>query len=253
MSRSSPRASAALVLALALGGALGCVETALRESRVPYDYYLPPAVPDPPPSEGAIWPGETPSGSFLFFDRKARGIGDLVTVQVVESVLAEGSAETELESSSRWETDISSDAGFTELITQPLRRILRLIGIDGPGRTLASGAEVNILDAENDHEFEGEGSTKREGRFEAVVTCRIVNVLPGNVFHIRGRRSIVINHEMQYLTLEGLVRREDIGIDNSVPSTKLADAQLSFDGLGVIDDKQRPGVLSRVLSWLYPL
>ncbi len=247
------RSSVLVALALAALGAQGCVESAYLQSRVPYDYHLPERPPTSVPSEGAIWPGETPSGSFLFFDRKARRIGDLVTVEVVESVLAEGSAETELESSSRWETDISSDAGFTELVTQPIRRILRAIGINGPGRTLASGAEVNILDAENDHQYEGEGTTKREGRFEAVVTCRIVNVLPGNVFHIKGRRSIVINHEMQYLSLEGLVRREDIGIDNSVPSTKLADAQLSFDGLGVIDDKQRPGLVARVLSWLYPL
>ncbi len=247
------RSSAVVALATLALGALGCVESAYRQSRVPYDYHLPERPHTSVPSEGAIWPGETPSGSFLFFDRKARGIGDLVTVQVVESVLAEGSAETELESSSKWETDISSDAGFTELVTQPIRQILRVIGINGPGRTLASGAEVNILDAENDHEYEGEGSTKREGRFEAVVTCRIVNVLPGNVFHVKGRRSIVINHEMQYLSLEGLVRREDIGIDNSVPSTKLADAQLSFDGLGVIDDKQRPGLVARVLSWIYPL
>lgn len=243
----------ACALALLGLGAAGCVEAAYRQSRVPYDYQLPERPPSSSASEGAIWPGETPSGSFLFFDHKARGIGDLVTVRVLESVLAEGSAETELESSSKWETDISSDAGFTEMVTQPIRQVLKVLGIKGPGRTLASGAEVNILDAENDHEFEGEGTTKREGHFQAVVTCRVVNVLPGNVFHIKGRRSIVINHEIQYLALEGLVRREDIAIDNSVPSTTLADAQLSFDGLGVIDDKQRPGMVSRVLSWLYPL
>ena len=219
---------------------------------MPFDYRVPKPPPPADPSEGAVWPGDVPSGSFLFFDRKARGVGDLVTVRIVESVLAEGSAETELESSSKIETDLSSDVGFVELVGQPIRGLLRAIGINGPGRSVPSGGTLNVINAENEHEFEGEGTTKREGRFEAVITCRIITAYPGGVFHVRGRRAIVVNHEMQYLTLEGLVRREDINIDNTVASTKLADAKLSFDGLGVVDDKQRPGVLARVLSWVYP-
>ena len=81
----------------------------------------------------------------------------------------------------------------------------------------------------------------------------VVEVLPGGVFHIMGQRQIVVNHELQYLTLEGLVRREDIGIDNQVQSTALAEARITIDGIGVVDDKQRPGWLTRVMSWIYPL
>ena len=77
-------------------------------------------------------------------------------------------------------------------------------------------------------------------------------MLPGKVFHIRGRRSLLVNHEEQFLTLEALVRAEDISIENTVFSDSLAEARLTMDGVGVVDDKQRPGWLARALDWIYP-
>ena len=75
---------------------------------------------------------------------------------------------------------------------------------------------------------------------------------PLMVSGVRGRRTIVVNHELQLLTVEGLVRRDDIGIDNTVASTALAEARLTLDGVGVIDDKQRPPLFARFLDWFYP-
>ena len=57
---------------------------------------------------------------------------------------------------------------------------------------------------------------------------------------------------MQYLSVEGLVRQQDIGMDNIVGSDVIAEARITLDGLGVVDDKQRPGWMTRVMSWLYP-
>lgn len=252
MVRSMSRFSTGCLLVALTLVQSACVENALRESRKPFDYGRAELPKPPGPGPGAIWPGETPSGSFLYYDSKARGVGDLVTVRIVESFLAEGSAETDLESKSEIGANLTSDVGFQEFVSQPIRTLLRAIGIDDPGRDVAAGSTLNVLESQNEQKFEGDGSTNRKGRFEAIVTCRVVDVLPGGVFHVRGRRAITVNHEVQYLTLEGLVRREDIGLDNSVASIKLADARLSYDGLGVIDDKQRPGVVARVLSWVYP-
>jgi flagellar L-ring protein precursor FlgH len=84
------------------------------------------------------------------------------------------------------------------------------------------------------------------------LTCRVVEALPGDVFRIQGRRQILVNHELQLVTVEGLVRRQDIAIDNTVSSTQLAEVKLTFDGIGVIDDKQRPPILARVLDWVMP-
>ena len=84
------------------------------------------------------------------------------------------------------------------------------------------------------------------------MTCQIVAVRPSGIFEIYGRREILVNHELQVVTVQGLVRRQDIGLNNSIPSSQIADAKLTFDGIGVLDDKQRPSIFARVMDWIYP-
>lgn len=243
-----------LLMLVAFGlGQGACVETALLEAnRERALEELRPTTPPAPLSEGAIWPGDSPSGSFLFFDQKARGVGDLVTVRVVEDVSAEGAATTDLERRSTLSAIISSDVGFQQLVSSPLRLLFLMLGIRNPRNAGQSGTQLDVVASETEDVFAGEGTTSRKGKFDAVITCTVIEELPGKVFHIRGRRSVVINHEMQYLSVEGYVRQQDIRIDNVVLSDALAEARISLDGLGVIDDKQRPGWLTRILSWVYP-
>ena len=229
---------------------LGCVEHTLVEfARGPEPF--PVASPPPPPSDGAIWRGGTASGSFLYFDRKARGVGDLVTVLVAESVSAEGSANTQLGKNQGYSASLTSDIGFTDLLQEGAEKIFNLFGVDGGGDA-EPGTTVNVVDAEGASNFTGDGQTSRSGSFAAVITCRVIQALPGGLLHIRGRRQIVVNHDLQMITVEGLVRREDISINNTVASTALADARLTYDGIGVIDDKQRPSLVSRLMDWIYP-
>ena len=229
----------------------GCVEVSLQEAQEPMDY-------DPivyeatrKPTDGSVWRGGTQSGSFLFFDEKASTVGDLVTVVIVEQTQAQGDATTETESERVLNSSISSDVGLDNLITKPIKGLLGLLGFgDSDGN--APGEPVNIATSSTRNDFRGEGTTSRSGRFTGVVTCRVVGVLPNGILHVRGRRSVVINHEAQYISLEGLVRREDLSIDNQVLSNSVAEMRLAYDGIGVLDDKQRPGWMSRVIDWVYP-
>jgi flagellar L-ring protein precursor FlgH len=250
-SSAGPRLLASVALATI---ATGCVENAIMQQRVPFDYGALPAPEPPGPTEGAIWPGDTRGGSFLFFDAKARSIGDLVTVRIAEDLEADSEANTELGRESSQGIRLSSDVGFQALAEKGAEKLLQLLGIgdDQSSPRTATGTSLNFIDASMASEFSGDGETERRGTFTGVITCRVVNVLPSGVYHIQGRRQIIVNHEAQWITLEALVRREDIGIDNTVLSTKLAEAKLSFDGIGVIDDKQRPGLVARVFDWLYP-
>ncbi len=250
MSISSRWIRLAAALALSLFG-VGCVEHAIPELVAGHDYAPIPERIEPPPDEGAIWRGKTASGSFLFYDSKAHGLGDLVTVLVVESISAEGSAETSLSKASSMGGSLSSDIGLAGIVEKGAEKLLDVIGIDG-GIESAPGDTVNAVTSSSTNDYDGDGTTSREGSFQAVVTCRVVAELPGDVFHIRGKRTIAVNHELQVLTVEGLVRKEDIGINNTVPSTALAEARLVYDGVGVIDDKQRPPIMSRVMQWIYP-
>lgn len=241
-----------LLAALALQNT-ACVEKALRE-RNELMNYEPIVIPEPQaPTDGSIFQGRASSGSYLFFDSKARKPGDLVTVMIVEQTQAQGDASTELDSERTMQGGVSSDIGLTGLITKPAKKILGLFGLGGGNNPQADGATVNIVDSTMTNEFTGEGKTSRSGSFTGVVTCRVLDVLPSGILHIRGRRWVVINHDAQYLTIEGLVRPEDLSINNTVTSNFVAEMSLSYDGLGVIDDKQRPGWVARIFDWIYPL
>lgn len=253
MSRSDLRGRIFSVLAASLAAfALGCVETSLREAREPMDYEALPAPPPRPTTDGSIWTGATQSGSFLFFDEKAAAVGDLVTVVIVEATQAQGNARTETDANRLAKVGLSSDVGFQKLIASPIQGLLRVFGFDDEGTGVDQGSQLNVVNSQMQTEFTGEALTSRRGTFTGVITCRVIGVLPNGILHIRGRRSVVVNHEAQYIALEGLVRREDLTIENSVLSNSVAEMRLSYDGMGVLDDKQRPGFMARFLDWAYP-
>ena len=239
------------LVTVAVGG-FGCVETSLREAREPMNYEAIDIGEQRRPTDGSVWRGGTQSGSFLFFDEKASGVGDLVTVVIVEQTQAEGDARTETDTDRQSNVGLSSDVGFQKLVSSPIQGLLRIFGFDDPGTGVAPGDRLNVVQSSMTNEFTGEGMTSRSGRFTGIITGRVIGVLPNGILHIRGRRSVVVNHEAQYIALEGLVRREDLTIENSVLSNSIAEMRLSYDGLGVLDDKQRPGWMSRALDWMYP-
>lgn len=252
MRRAIVRCALALAGLAALVATTGCVETAMLERSVPPDYGAWSEEAAPRPADGAIWPGSTAGGSFLYFDRKARGIGDLVTVLVMESTTAENQAKTDTSRKTSQGYSVESDVGLTDLVVKPIKWILKALQLSPDTALPATGAAVDVLTADAESTHEGDGKTERSGKVTTTVTCRVVNVLPGNVFHVRGRRATTVNHEQQWVVVEGLVRQEDVGIDNTVRSTQLAEARIAIDGIGVVDDRQRPGFASRALDWIYP-
>ena len=181
MSSSRRRRPIAIVAALALAGGLssGCVEVALQEAQMVPDYAPMLLPPKPDPTPGAIWRGDKQSGSFLFYDRKARGVGDLVTVRVTEIFSAEGTASTSLDNTSSLGASLTSDVGLGQALSQGLRWLLELVGVDDPGVEPAPTDAVSLVESTTDTSFEGDGETRREGRLEAIVTCRVLAEHPG--------------------------------------------------------------------------
>ncbi|MFO0687158.1 MAG: flagellar basal body L-ring protein FlgH [Myxococcota bacterium] len=255
MSRSERRSGRGLCAALCaavVAVVAGCVETSIREGREPMDYGPAELPPSPPPSPGSIWDGSTQGSSFMFFDAKARRIGDLVTVVIIEQTQAEGNAQTKTNSDRKVNGSLSSDVGFQSFIASPIKGLMKIMGLEHAGTSVAEGEPLNVIESGMKNEFNGQGNTSRRGKFTGVIACRVVGVLPNGILHIRGRRSVVVNHEAQYISLEGLVRREDLTIENQVTSNSVAEMRLAYDGLGALDDKQRPGWMTRVLDWIYP-
>jgi len=84
------------------------------------------------------------------------------------------------------------------------------------------------------------------------MSCTVVDQFPNGNMLIRGKRIIKVNGEDQIITLSGIIRPEDIASDNTVESTRIADAGITYWGIGVLADRQKPGWMTRALDNVWP-
>ena len=99
---------------------------------------------------------------------------------------------------------------------------------------------------------QGTGTVTRNGTLTATISALITDIVPGGNLRIEGRRSVTVNNEEQIMVLRGIVRPQDINFDNTIPSTLIADASISYSGEGVVADEQRKGWLAKILSKVWP-
>jgi len=185
-----------------------------------------------PRSTGSLWDPDN-GRAFMFEDRRASRVGDIVVVEIVEAHKGSKSAST----SADRESTVGANIGGS------------LFGLNNFLPAFASGLEG---DATLQNDFEGEGSTSREDTLTGTIAAKVVEVFPNGDLRIRGKREVTVNSEKQTMTIKGIVRRIDLDTENTVLSTKVADAEITYTGLGVVDDVQRPGWLTRILNWVTP-
>ena len=164
----------------------------------------------------------------LYADVKARAIGDIVTVAIVER--ASASNTSRLSTRRNTEIDYRNGAGGTGLF---------------------SFVPEFGLSADLGRKHEGSGQLSREGRLTARMAAVVVDIRPNGDLVIHGEREVWINEEQEILSLAGVVRPEDIGPGNVIYSTDIAEAKISYKGKGLLTDGSRPNLLVRVLSWIF--
>lgn len=169
----------------------------------------------------------------MFEDRRAARVGDIVIVRIVEQQSGSKSAKTTADRAST----ISAGASG---------------GLFGLNSLTEKFAQYFDLDATTSNEFEGEGSTSRQDSLSGTIAAQVVEVFPNGDLKIRGKREVTVNSEKQTMIIRGIVRRIDLDTSNTVLSTAVADAQIEYTGLGVVDEVQRPGWLVRLFNWLTP-
>lgn len=169
----------------------------------------------------SLW---TQQGGDLFTDHKANQVGDLVTIIIVEQSQASQNASTQ-----------SSKEGS--------------VGV-GPGLGILKDVLPEISGSGGDS-LSASGKTSRGGSLQAKVTVRISEILPDGNLLLEGKQLITINGEKQEIVVSGLVRPQDITYDNTVLSTFVADAEITYVGNGPIGDRQKPGVLTKIFHWLF--
>ena len=178
----------------------------------------------------------------LYADNRARRVGDIILVKVVENAKSKSKADTTADRETK--SSLSIAAAFNK----------ETIGILPSGGGPLSGAVGldPMLSTQSTSSLSGTGETKRENYVTATIGARVLNVLPGGVLQLQGARSIRVNEETQYMVISGLVRAQDVGADNSVESTQLADSKVEYYGEGVLADKQKQGWLTRLLDNVWP-
>jgi flagellar L-ring protein FlgH len=219
-----------------MGMICGCSTYGARPNTIRPEANLQPVQAAPPGyTQGSLWPGEN-SRNMLFSDNKARYVNDIITIVIDESSSGQNKAST---NSSR---DTKTSAGISALL-----------GIDTSilNNNPNMGSSISV-GGSHANSLKGTGDTSRGGRLQATVTARVVKVLDNGNLLIDGRRQLTLNEEDQYIVITGIVRPADITADNLVSSSQIADARIVYTGNGVLNDKQRPGWLTRVLDWGWP-
>ncbi len=222
--------------------ALGC--SAQQRTAAPMPPITPPQAYTEPEQQyanpGSLYRDST--NSDFYADNRARQVGDIVLIKVVENSKSKSKADTTAGKTSTSELGVT--AAFGRNTIGPL------IGMGGP---LTGDIGVDpMLATSTSSNLKATGETKRENYVTATIGARVLQVLPGGVLQIQGAREVRVNEETQYMVISGLVRSRDIASDNSVESTQLADSKVEYYGEGVLADKQRAGWLTRLLDNVWP-
>ncbi len=215
----------ALLLPLLLGACAAGPHAVVRGDDPDFQPVTPAAPVPPEHNNGAIFQVSQRGG--LFDDDKARQVGDILTVRLVERTQARKSANT----------STSKDSS-----------------IQLPSPTLFGGdVTVNgrpILDnrVEGSRSFGGQGDSAQSNQLDGNITVTVAEVLANGNLVIRGEKWILINQGEEYIRLRGVVRPVDIRADNTVLSTQIADVQVAYGGSGTLADSNQPGWLTRFFS-----
>ncbi|MEZ4224516.1 MAG: flagellar basal body L-ring protein FlgH [Polyangiaceae bacterium] len=185
------------------------------------------------PSTGSIY-SEAQAG--YLEDTRALRVGDVVLVRIQEEADAKGGATTNLSKGSSREANVTALLGLVPAIKKAYPNI-------DPENLLAMASEFD---------FAGEGNTQRAGRLRGMIGVHVKKELPNGDLFVEGTKVVMINHEETHLYISGVLRPSDIEKDNSVDSTRIADARVEFTGRGDIADQVERGWLTKILDSINP-
>lgn len=207
---------------------VGCESMPPRPGDTP-EYH---AILPPPPvpqmfNNGAIY--QPAQSTALFEDYKARRVGDLLSVILVESTNASKSASTKIAKDNELELDIASADIF--------------------GRPVSTSG-YKLLGAKGKHNraFDGSGDTAQSNRLRGQITVTVAEVLSNGNLVVQGEKWLGLNQGQEYVRLRGIVRPVDISANNTVLSTQVANAQVYYGGTGAVAESNTMGWLARFFN-----
>jgi flagellar L-ring protein precursor FlgH len=214
--------------ALTLGVALAALLLAGCATHEPKDDF-----PDEP------WPEPTPAGSSngsiyqagndiaLFENATARRVGDIVTIRLVEATAASKSSSTT--TAKKTSVSLPSPTLFGREVT-------------------VNGTPILETDINADNSFDGKGDSAQSNQLKGDITVAVIKRLNNGNLVVRGQKWIGINTGREYIRIQGVIRPIDVQPDNSIESTKVGNASISYGGKGAVASASQPGLFSRFFN-----
>ncbi|MDD2998475.1 MAG: flagellar basal body L-ring protein FlgH [Erysipelotrichia bacterium] len=170
------------------------------------------------------------SGNDLYSSKGARDYrpGDIITIVISEESNAQSKATTNTQKETSTEIKSSPKIPYFKKIVD------KFLGKN-----------------EFTNEFGGSGTTTRSGKLTGTITATVLEVMTNGNLLVEGSRSIVVNRETQIMRVRGVARPRDVDASNSINSKLLADAQIKFDGRGVVGRANRPGLMTQFIDVIF--
>jgi flagellar L-ring protein precursor FlgH len=186
-----------------------------------------PVIVDPSQSRGSIY--QQANFRPLFEDRRARFIGDTITIRITENTAASKNSQ--------------ASADRTSSITAAVPVVQGL-----PGKTF----QGTSLQAGTDSEFEGKGGASATNAFTGNITVTVIDVLPNGNLLVSGEKQIAMSQGTEFIRFSGVINPVTITAANTVASTQVADARIEYRANGYIDEAQTMGWLARFFNNVMP-
>lgn len=201
----------------------------------PMTWPLPRAAERVPQTANSLW---QPESRTFFRDLRASQVGDIIKVTVSISDRASLSNESETTRTS------------VEEAAAP-----QLYGLEGylAGKLLPGAANLaDLLTASGNRSVQGEGSIDRDETIQTEIAAVVTQKLPNGNLVISGSQEIRVNQEVRRINIAGVIRPQDIAADNSVTSSQVAEARISYGGEGAITDAQKPRYGYEIIDAIAP-
>ena len=207
---------------------LSACSAMMRERPIPND----PAY--APVSPSSMNMGEMVTGSifqssrnFSFYgDQVALNVGDILTVLLDENTSASKSADTTYEKDD-------------EVVLNEATIL---------GNNIATRGLSLLTNPSMERAFDGAAQSDQSNSLQGSISVTVSDVLPNGILRIQGEKWLKLNQGDEYIRITGLVRPQDIGTDNTVLSSKVADARIAYGGTGAFDDVNKQGWLTRFFN-----
>ena len=165
----------------------------------------------------------------LFEDRRARNVGDTITINLVERNNAQKSANA----------NATRNGNMTA-------------GIGPISRLPLSGLNGLELEADAESEFAGKGAAAANNAFNGTITVTVIEVYPNGNLLVSGEKMVAINQGNEFIRFSGVINPNNVTAANTVQSTQVADARIEYRGSGFIDESNTMGWLQRFFVALMP-